>query len=77
MTAPTPKPDDRKPRFRVPRPAALGISASIAFAIFAVALIRVLPSPHGRADYLIVGTLATLAALIVIFAGLLLGWRKR
>ena len=77
MTAPTPKPDGPKPRFRIPRPAALGVSASIAFAIFAVALIRVLPSPHGRADYLIVGTLATLAALIVIFAGLVLSRRKR
>jgi hypothetical protein len=88
MTAPTPKPDDPKPdepkhdqkpprRFRIPRSAALAGSACLAFAVFAVALIRVLPSPHSHADLLIVGTLSTLAALITIFAGLVLGRRKR
>ena len=55
MTAPTPKPDEQPParRLRIPRPAALAASACLAFTIFAVALIRVLPAPHGRADYLI------------------------
>jgi hypothetical protein len=82
MTAPTPKPDappaKAPPRgFRLPRPAALAIAATLAFTIFAVALIRVLPAPHTRADYLIVGTLATLAALIAIFAGLVMGRGKR
>ena len=79
MTAPTPKPDEQPParRLRIPRPAALAASACLAFTIFAVALIRVLPAPHGSADYLIVGTLSTLAALITIFAGLVLGRRKR
>jgi len=82
MTAPTQKPDApaaKSParRVRVPRSAALAASASLAFAVFAVALIRVLPSPHTKADYLIVGTLATLAALITIFAGLVMGRRKR
>ncbi|MGA2741153.1 MAG: hypothetical protein ABSG65_27405 [Bryobacteraceae bacterium] len=82
MTAPTPKPDDpaKTPssrRFRIPRGVALTGSATLAFAVFAVALIRVLPSPHSKADYLIVGTLATLAALITIFAGLVMGRRKR
>jgi hypothetical protein len=81
MTAPTPKPDqpDKKAperRFRIPRGAALTGSACVAFAVFALALIRVLPSPHTKADYLIVGTLATLAALITIFAGLVMGRRK-
>jgi hypothetical protein len=83
MTAPTPKPDgpdeQKAPprRFRIPRSATLAVAACLAFAIFAVALIRVLPSPHTHADYLIVGTLATLAALITIFAGLVMGRRKR
>jgi len=84
MTGPTPKPDEPKPegklpsrRFRLPRPAALAISACLAFAIFTVGLIRVLPAPHTKHDYLIVGTLATLAALITMFAGLVLGRRKR
>jgi hypothetical protein len=89
MTDPTPKPDEPKPaapkpaenaaprRFRVPRWAALAASACMAFAVFAVALNRVLPSPHTKADYLIIGTLATLAALIAIFAGLVLGRLKK
>ena len=79
MTVPTPKPDEKAAprRFRIPRSAALGVSACLVFTIFAVALVRVLPSPHTRNDELIVGTLATLAALITIFAGLVLGRRKR
>ena len=89
MTAPTPKPDAPKPDapkpessvpargFRLPRPAALAISACLVFAIFAVSLLRVLPPPHGHADYLIVGTLSTLAALITVFAGLVMGRGKR
>jgi hypothetical protein len=84
MTAPTPKPDEPKPGenapsrgFRIPRPAALAISACVAFAIFAIALNRVLPAPHTRADYLIMGTLATLAGLIAIFAGLVMGRGKK
>jgi hypothetical protein len=84
MTAPTPKPDEPRPAenapsrgFRIPRPVALAISACLAFTVFAVALLRVLPSPHARSDYLIVGTLATLAALITIFAGLVMGRWKR
>ncbi|MGD0364702.1 MAG: hypothetical protein ABSC93_27810 [Bryobacteraceae bacterium] len=82
MTAPTPKPDEAKPEapargFRIPRPAALAASACLAFVVFAVALVRVLPSPHSKYDYLIVGTLATLAALITIFAGLVMSRRKR
>ena len=74
-----PGPEARAPRrrFRIPPPVALTLSACLAFAVFAVALIRVLPSPHSKADYLIVGTLATLAALITLFAGLVLGRRKR
>jgi len=79
MTAPTPKPDEKPPvqGFRIPRWAALAVSACMAFAVFAVALISVLPAPHGKADYLIVGTLATLAGLITIFAGLVMSRMKK
>ncbi len=82
MTAPTPKPEERhararRYRLRIPQPVALAGSACMAFAVFALALIRVLPSPHAKSDYLIIGTLATLAALITIFAGLVMGRRKR
>jgi hypothetical protein len=77
MTTPTPKPEETPQRSRLPRPLALGGSAFVAFAVFAIALIRVLPEPHTKADYLIVGTMATLAALITVFAGLVIGRRKR
>jgi len=71
MTGPTPK-RNGKPA----RPVALAVSACLAFAIVALGLIRMLPPPHSQYDYLIVGTLATMAALITTFAGLVLG-RKR
>jgi hypothetical protein len=58
-------------------PALLACSAMIVFTVFAVALVEVLPSPHSRADYIIVGTLATLAALITIFGGLVLSRGRR
>ncbi len=78
MTAPTPKPEEPGPRrFRIPRPLALGASACFAFAAFAAAMIRLMPSPHASSDYLVVGTLATLAALITVFAGLVLSRRRR
>ncbi|MGA2134404.1 MAG: hypothetical protein ABSH50_19095 [Bryobacteraceae bacterium] len=75
MTAPTPKPES-PPKPRLPRPVALGIAALLAFTAFAVALMRLLPSPHATSDYLVVGTLATLAALITVFAGLVLSRRR-
>jgi len=77
MTAPTPKPEERPPRPRIPRPVALGAAACLIFAAFAVALMRLMPSPHASTDYLVVGTLATLAALITVFAGLMLTRRRR
>jgi len=84
MTGPTPKPEEPKPEVKalshgpgIVRAAVLAISACLAFAIFAFALNRVLPSPHSHADYLIIGTLATLAALITVFAGLVMGRGKR
>ena len=79
MTAPTQKPEDKPARggFRIPRSLALGVSACITFAVVGVALNQALPKPHTRGDYLIIGTLATLAALITIFAGLVLGSGKR
>ena len=53
MTAPTPKPDEKPPRADSAYPvrSRWPLSACLAFVIFALALIRVLPAPHGRADY--------------------------
>jgi hypothetical protein len=78
MTAPTPKPDGgpARRRSRAVRLAALVAGPCIAFATVAVALLRVLPEPRSRADYLIMGTLATVAALIWVFVALILGGRR-
>jgi len=56
---------------------ALAASACIVFAVFGVALNQALPKPHTRGDYLIIGALATLAALITIFTGVVLGSGRR
>jgi len=78
MTAPTPKPEENPRRGpRLPRPLALGAAACLVFAAFTVALMRLMPAPHASTDYLVVGTLSTLAALITVFAGLVLSRRKR
>lgn len=78
MIVPTPKPDEdsTKSRFRLPRVAALAVSACVAFGVVTVALFQALPAPHSRADYMIIGTVGTLAALITIFTGLVLGSRR-
>ncbi len=72
MTAPTQKPDGGGAL----RVVSLAASACIAFGVVAVALLHMLPAPHSRADYMIAGTLGTLAALAVVFAGLALGSRR-
>jgi len=80
MTALTPKPDAPPPQRRLGTPRRLAILAAIAaivFAIFAMLLSRVLPEPHGRSDYMVIGTLSTLGGLITVFAGLVLGRGKR
>jgi hypothetical protein len=71
MTAPTPKPEEAPaPRRRFPRFAMLAASGGLVFAAISLGLVRLL-APRGRVDYLIIGTLATLAAILTIFAGLL------
>ncbi len=78
MTGLTPKPDEgpARRRFRFPRLAVLLLAACIAFGVIAVALLQLLPPPHSKNDYMIAGTVATLAALLTIFAGLVLGARR-
>lgn len=62
------------------------VSGAIAvFVGVVLALLDVLPAPHSRTDYLVVGSIATLAALGVLFSGWVarragrgeLFWRKR
>ncbi len=70
------------------RRAVLVLVVSGAMAVFAgivVALLDVLPVPHSRTDYLVIGSLATLAALGMLFIGWIawragrgeLFWRRR
>ncbi len=77
MTALTPKREERKTSSsRLPLPAVLGLSALLAFAVFAIGLLRILPAPHTSSDYLVVGSLATLAGLITVFGAMVLGRRR-
>jgi uncharacterized membrane protein len=49
----------------------LAAAAMCVFAAVATILLRVIPSPHKDSDYLVIGTLATFAALLVVFVVLL------
>jgi len=77
MTAPTQKPDRISKHRSIPFPLVLAVCALLVFAVFAYVLVRLVPAPHSRSDYLVAGTLATLAAMITVFAGLVLSRRKR
>lgn len=49
----------------------LAISAVAVFIVIAALLVRLLPQPRKDSDYLVIGAVATLAALGVVFAVLL------
>ena len=55
---------------------ALLISIALVFAAVAAALFQVLPSPRRETDYLVIGTVATLASLLVLFLILTKTWVK-
>ena len=46
---------------------ALGCGLAVMFAITVAVLMRVLPGPHGPTDYLVIGSVATLACISVLF----------
>lgn len=60
----------------VVRVAILSVSALIVFGVVGAVLLQVLPGPHRPADFLVIGTLATLAALAALFAAIIPGWLK-
>ena len=64
MTEPTQKPEG--PRLRKLSLAAGGVL--ILFVLAVVALLRIVPAPHTPADYLMAGSVATMLALLVLFA---------
>ncbi len=46
---------------------ALGGGLAVLFTITVLILTRVLPGPHKPADYLVIGTLATLVCIMALF----------
>ncbi|MBM3813215.1 MAG: hypothetical protein FJW20_16445 [Acidimicrobiia bacterium] len=57
---------------------ALILVSACLLVFFSVALIltRIIPGPHGQKDYLVIGTLATFASLVVLFVVLLTTYIK-
>ena len=49
----------------------LAAGAIMVFAAAAAILFRVIPGPHKQADYLVIGTLSTFAAMATLFVVLL------
>lgn len=51
-------------------------SAVIVFGVTVAIGLKILPAPHNETDYLVVGSVATFLALIVLFAVLLTTWLR-
>jgi hypothetical protein len=58
------------------RVAILSASVLIVFGVVSAVLFQILPGPHGPVDYLVIGSVATLAALSALFAVTIAGWLK-
>ena len=52
------------------------IGVALVFAAVSAGLFQVMPSPLGKMDYLVIGTLATFASLLVLFLVLIKTWVK-
>ena len=49
------------------RNALLGLGGICVFAVAALVMLKVMPQPLKDSDYLVIGSVATLAALLVVF----------
>lgn len=49
-----------------------GLAAALGFAVVAFVLLRVMPQPLRPVDFLMIGAIATLAALAILFGGVML-----
>ncbi len=49
----------------------LGVGMVLVFVTVVGVLVRVIPGPHKETDYLVIGTLATFASLVLLFAVLI------
>jgi len=55
----------------MPRGLILGLAAICVFAVVAVVLLEVMPGPLHPSDYLVIGSVATLVALLALFLALI------
>ena len=55
----------------------LGLSAACAFTVVAAILLRVMRQPLGSTDAMVIGALATIAAMVVLFVGYMLTTKQR
>jgi hypothetical protein len=62
---------------RAQRWLALAAATALMFAATVVVLLRIMPAPRTPADYLIIGTTATLISLAAVFGGVALVSRLR
>ncbi len=60
----------------VTRAAMLAVGIVLVFATVAAVLLHIIPAPHRPSDYLVVGAVATLAAMAAAFVALITGWVK-
>jgi intracellular septation protein A len=56
----------------MPRPLLLGLAAAAAFIVVASVLLAAMAKPLRPVDYLMIGAMATLAALVVLFIGVMM-----
>lgn len=55
----------------MPRALTLTLAAGCIFAVVAVVMVQVMPQPLKDSDYMVIGSVATLVALLVLFLALI------
>jgi uncharacterized membrane protein len=58
------------------RVALLVVAIALIFATIALVLLQVLPGPHRSQDYFVVGAVATMVSMVILFIVLITGWVK-
>lgn len=58
------------------RVAVLATAALIVFGVVAAVLLKLVPGPHRATDYLVIGVVSTMAALVAIFITLISGFLR-
>ena len=55
----------------MPRAITLGLAAACIFAVVAAAMLKLMPQPLKDSDYMVIGSVATLVALLGLFLALI------